>query len=86
MVGMPGTITIITNRSTGVCSAGSAIGAVLNAHSADRYSRKYTIQIGAILTIIGAALSGGSVNVAMFLVARFVSGLGIGILISVIPM
>jgi fucose permease len=36
--------------------------------------------------IIGAALCAGSVNVAMFLVARFIAGFGIGILVTSIPM
>jgi MFS family permease len=42
--------------------------------------------VGAIILIIGAALCAGSVNVGMFIAARFIAGWGVGILISVIPM
>jgi len=44
------------------------------------------MQLGAVILILGAALCAGSVNIPMFLVARFISGWGIGILICVIPM
>lgn len=44
------------------------------------------MQIGAAILILGAALCAGSVNVAMFMVARIIAGLGIGILTCVIPM
>lgn len=69
----------------GVNAAGAAIGAICNSWLANRYSRKHTIQIGAVVMIIGAALCAGSVNVAMFIVARIIAGFGIGILTSVIP-
>lgn len=44
------------------------------------------MQIGASILILGAALCAGSVNVPMFIVARIIAGLGIGILTCVIPM
>lgn len=59
---------------------------MFNSWSADRFSRKYTIQMGALVIILGAALSGASVNISMFIVSRFIVGVGIGILICVIPM
>ena len=70
----------------GLCAAGSALGALFNAWSADRLSRKYSIMIGAVILVVGAALCAGSVSIAMFIVARFVTGWGIGIMISVVPM
>ncbi|PGH22944.1 hypothetical protein AJ80_02993 [Polytolypa hystricis UAMH7299] len=70
----------------GLNSAGSAFGCAFIAWSADAYGRKRSLQLGAIVLIIGAALCAGSVNIAMFLVARFIAGLGIGILITGIPM
>lgn len=70
----------------GLSSAGSALGALFNAWSSDRLSRKYSIQIGAVILVVGAALCAGSVDIAMFIVARFVTGIGIGIMISVVPM
>lgn len=53
----------------GISSAGACMGAIYNSWSADALSRKHTIQIGAIILSIGAALCAGSVNVGMFLVS-----------------
>ncbi|KAI9819935.1 MAG: hypothetical protein M1827_006505 [Pycnora praestabilis] len=70
----------------GLSSAGSAIGAFVASWSADVYGRKRSIQFGALVNIVGAALCAGSVNVAMLLVARFIAGWGIGVLMAGIPM
>ena len=40
--------------------------------------------MGALVILVGAALSGGAVNVGIFIVARFIVGWGIGNLICVI--
>jgi hypothetical protein len=39
-----------------------------------------------MVLILGAALCAGSVNCAMFLVSRLINGLGIGALVTAIPM
>lgn len=70
----------------GVNCAGALIGSLANGWLANKFSRKYTIQIGASILIIGATLCAASVDVAMFIVARIIAGLGIGILTCVIPL
>ncbi|KIV99334.1 uncharacterized protein PV09_08993 [Verruconis gallopava] len=70
----------------GLNSAGSAFGAFFTMWSADKYGRLRSIQAGAIVLIVGAVLCTASVDVAMFLVARFIAGFGIGMLITAIPM
>lgn len=70
----------------GVNSAGSALAAPFTAWTANKIGRLRTIELGALITIIGGALCGGSVNIAMFLVARFIAGWGVGTLITAIPM
>lgn len=70
----------------GVNAAGSAIGCLGSTYFADKYSRKRTIQGGAIILCIGAILCAAAVNNAMFLVGRFINGLGIGSLVACIPM
>ncbi|KAF1813591.1 general substrate transporter [Eremomyces bilateralis CBS 781.70] len=70
----------------GLNSAGSALGAAFTSWSADKFGRLRSIQMGAIVLIIGAGLCAGSVNVAMFLVARVIAGWGIGMLVTAIPM
>ena len=71
---------MLSQQCIGVNAAGALIGSLANAWLADKFSRKHTIQYGAILLVVGGALCAGSVNVAMFIVARIVAGLGIGIL------
>ncbi|KAK5418077.1 hypothetical protein LTR06_001826 [Exophiala xenobiotica] len=70
----------------GVNSAGSAIGALSCAYFADRLGRKVTIQIAAAILIVGAAICTAAVDNAMFLVGRLINGLGIGGLVTTIPM
>lgn len=50
----------------GVNAAGSAIGALVCAYAADKYSRKRTIQYAAGVLIVGAAICAGAVNNGMF--------------------
>ena len=71
---------------TGINSAGSAIGAAATSYFADKFGRKRTIQFAAMVLIIGAAICAGSVNTGMFLAGRFINGLGIGALVTAIPM
>jgi MFS family permease len=70
----------------GVNSAGSAIGAAVCSWAADKFSRKHTIQGAALILIVGAALCAGADGKAMFLVGRVINGLGIGALVTAIPM
>ena len=67
-------------------SAGSAIGAAACSYFADKYSRKRTIQFAAMILICGAAICAGSVNNGMFTAGRIINGLGIGALVTAIPM
>ncbi|KFY34846.1 hypothetical protein V494_06425 [Pseudogymnoascus sp. VKM F-4513 (FW-928)] len=43
----------------------------------DRFGRKMSIKFGSLLIIIGAIIQTASVNIAMFLVSRFILGAGI---------
>jgi MFS family permease len=78
--------TACADVSQGVNSAGSAIGCMVCWYCADKFGRKRTIQAAAIVLIIGAALCAGSINTGMFLVGRLINGLGIGALVTAIPM
>ena len=70
----------------GVNSAGAIFGCWTNAWSADKYGRKMSMMGGCVVLIVGGALCAGAVDIAMFLVGRFVAGLGTGILACVVPM
>jgi sugar porter (SP) family MFS transporter len=70
----------------GVNSAGAIFGCLFNAWTSEKYSRKYSMMIGSVVLIVGGALCAGAVNLAMFLVGRFIAGWGAGMLACVVPM
>lgn len=80
-----GHTTNMVGALNGINSAGAIAGALLQAWTADSFSRKRTIQIGSVVLIIGGALCSGAVHMAMFLVGRFIAGAGSGILTCIVP-
>jgi len=64
---------------------GCMAGALCNLYVGDRIGRIKTIILASTIMIIGAILQAASVNYAMILVARVVSGVGNGLLTSTIP-
>lgn len=54
----------------GVNSAGAIFGCIFNAWTCEKYGRKYSLMIGSVVLIVGGALCGGAVNLAMFLVGE----------------
>jgi MFS transporter, SP family, arabinose:H+ symporter len=65
---------------------GTVIGSLLGGWPADRFGRKETLLWIGVLYFIGAVGSGLASNVSMFIAARFIGGLGIGISTVVAPM
>lgn len=53
---------------------GKIVGLIPTTWLSDRYGRRFPMGIGLVLCIIGAALQGGSQNLAMFIVSRFLLG------------
>lgn len=68
----------IIGAINGLLSAGGVFGAIFMAWSCEALGRKRSLVIAAVTTIVGAALQAGSVHIAMFLTARFLTGMGIG--------
>lgn len=52
----------------------------------DRYGRKKVIALGAAISVVGAALQAGAINVAMLIAARCIIGAGMGILLATVPL
>lgn len=77
--------TNIIGALNGVNSAGAIAGCIFQAWAADYYGRKRTLQIGCVILIVGGALCAGAYDMAMFLVGRFVAGVGAGILACIVP-
>ncbi|KAK4612616.1 High-affinity glucose transporter [Fulvia fulva] len=71
---------------TAMIELGALIGALNQGWIADKYSRKYSIVMAVIVFIIGSALQTAAMDYSMLVVARFIGGLGIGMLSMVAPL
>ncbi|KAK5687691.1 hypothetical protein LTS10_001831 [Elasticomyces elasticus] len=61
------------------------IGAVGQAYVSNRFGRKGATYAAAGLLIVGNALQAGAVHIAMFLVGRYITGLGAGAILTNTP-
>lgn len=71
---------------TAMIELGALVGALNQGWIADKYSRKYSVVMAAILFAIGSVIQTASVSYAMLVVGRLVGGLGIGMLSMVAPL
>lgn len=78
--------TSITGATSALFAAGCAVGALLTTFLADRLGRMKTIQWTCVLCIVSSAVQGGSVHIAMFLVGRFFNGVGVGLMLALVPL
>ncbi|KAK4983485.1 hypothetical protein LTR50_007190 [Elasticomyces elasticus] len=83
--GYSGTSKLISAMN-GVMTAGSIFGTAFTAWFADKWGRRVAVQIGTSVMIVGIVLVSGSVNMAMFLIGRFIAGFGIGNLMTIVPL
>lgn len=56
--------------------AGKVCGALVAAPFSNRYGRKSTFILGAVICIVGAAIQAGSVNLGMLIFSRWFLGVG----------
>ncbi|KAK5280308.1 hypothetical protein LTR16_007018 [Cryomyces antarcticus] len=75
----------ITGAINGLYCAGAIFGALLTGWMCEARGRKIAMYLASAISILGGALQTGSVNIAMFLVARFITGWGIGMMVVLIP-
>ncbi|KIJ68169.1 hypothetical protein HYDPIDRAFT_107835 [Hydnomerulius pinastri MD-312] len=75
----------IEGAINGLFSAGGIFGAILVGYMCDKFGRKVTMNTGSVVCIVGGALQAASVDVGMFLGARFITGWGIGMMVVLIP-
>ncbi|KKK15494.1 hypothetical protein P175DRAFT_0429562 [Aspergillus ochraceoroseus IBT 24754] len=61
----------------------SSVSSLTSGHVSDRISRKYGILLGAIISLMGTIISACSPNFASLIVARLITGVGMGQAISV---
>jgi MFS family permease len=75
----------ITGTINGLFCAGAIFGSLTVGWMCEARGRKETMYLASVVNIIGEALEAGSVNIGMFLVARFIAGWGIGMMVVLIP-
>lgn len=66
-------------------SGGAVFGSLMGGFTMDRFGRKGTVQIGALIAVIGAILQCAAVDLAMILVGRITSGWAIGLMSMSVP-
>lgn len=77
------------NVTGGIVSAfqgGAILGTIINVFTGDRLGRKLSVFAGACVSCFGCALQAGSVNMVMLIIGRFIAGVAVGMLTSVVPM
>lgn len=70
----------------GLFQGGGLLGSCFGGFGDDRIGRRRSMFITTILCIVGGALQAGSVHIAMFLVARFITGFGVGGVVLLVPL
>jgi MFS family permease len=70
--------TQLTGAANGCYIAGALIGSIMSSQASDVLGRKKSVFFASLISVLGGALQAGSVNIAMFIAARLVAGLGIG--------
>ncbi|KAG8158452.1 hypothetical protein KVR01_011574 [Diaporthe batatas] len=76
----------ITGATNGVFAAGGLLGCILMTWLGDAAGRKVAIQVTSVLCIIAGIIQAASVHIAMFLVGRFLMGLGVGMVNVITPL
>ena len=62
----------------GLFQAGGFLGSLSTSMTADYLGRRKALLTGSLFALVGGVLQAGSVNIAMYLVMRLVTGLGVG--------
>lgn len=71
---------------TAMIELGALVGALNQGWIADKISRKYSIVVAVVVFIVGSILQTASMDYGMLTAARFIGGLGIGMLSMVAPL
>lgn len=82
-MGNPSTLMIGT--ITALYDVGAVVGAIAAAFTAEPMGRKRTLIFGSVILLLGAVLMSASYERVQFMVARVVTGIGIGYITSVTP-
>lgn len=71
--------TALTSLNTAIVWMGSCVAGLISSSLMNWYSRRRVLLIAAVVTIIGTILQAAAQDIAMFVIGRFIIGLGTGI-------
>jgi MFS family permease len=77
--------TLMTGTITALYDVGAFLGAIGAAFTAEPLGRKRTLLLGAAIVLVGAIIMGSAFERIQFMVARIITGVGIGFITSVTP-
>lgn len=77
--------TLMVGTITALYDVGAVAGAVAAAFTAEPLGRKRTFLLGTVILIIGTILMGSAYERVQFMIARIITGVGIGYITSVTP-
>lgn len=66
-------------------NGGAVFGSLMGGLTMDRFGRKMTIQMGALICMVGAILQAAAVNLGMMLAGRILAGWAVGLLSMSVP-
>ncbi|ETN41464.1 uncharacterized protein HMPREF1541_03400 [Cyphellophora europaea CBS 101466] len=75
----------LTGAIVSLYNVGQALGGPMVGYLADKYSRKYTISLAALISVVGAVLQAAAMHVGMMISGRFLAGVACGQLLAVVP-
>ncbi|KIX94624.1 uncharacterized protein Z520_09670 [Fonsecaea multimorphosa CBS 102226] len=70
----------------GLFSVGGLFGCISCFWIPDKFGRKKAIMFASFTSILGNGLAAGSVHIAMFIIARLITGFSVGALVSLVPL
>ncbi|KIX99687.1 uncharacterized protein Z520_04322 [Fonsecaea multimorphosa CBS 102226] len=78
--------TDLTGSIFGLFQTGGFFGTLTCLKSADWLGRRKALFLASLVTTVGGGLQAGSVNIGMYIFARFLTGVGIGALVTLVPL
>ncbi|KAI2606478.1 general substrate transporter [Hypoxylon fragiforme] len=76
---------VVQGGITAAMPGGSWLGALISGFLSDHLGRKTSIQIGAIIWIVGSIIITASQNIPMLIVGRIINGLSVGVCSAQVP-